>query len=245
MPYSNQTDNYKIPYMQDGDISSGAEEAKLANALDRTLHNLIYYRMGDGVIEGWTLDGVGEEKQVSAGKGMVAGCFVRSDADSDVTGITNGVTNYIMARKNSTSPWDMTVSFVAQTSPTPPSDGIIIGSWDIDADGNIAAVDPEPQGYRWLSGRYSPVCAHLLIEDVWGDGEIYVNLGFKPMAAIVSPSRIYQESGSGYDGYDYDPGVSDPRIYIDTADPNWRDATGFTVQYRNIPGVLEFMYFAH
>jgi len=125
------------------DIIEPDHHNRLAATLDRVLGGVIRNLLVNGVHEGWLLTTDGE---VTAGAGLVAGCWCETDEDSEVSGLTDSATSYVFARTNGGSAPDGVVDFVAQLTAEAPEGAVYLGTAEVDADGVVTAVDNEAAG---------------------------------------------------------------------------------------------------
>jgi hypothetical protein len=93
-----------------------------------------------------------------------------------------------------------------------------------------------------LLGDNAPAYALMEYLTVYGSGQIHIPIGWRPCAVMVLFSRLFEEKS--YTLYAADPIQeldSDPKLWVDYIDPYTGDyaspfdATGFWLQYRNIP----------
>jgi len=139
------TTNYTLPLLNRDDFVTQTQWQRVMYVLSSCLGNFLKTGNG-GVISGWTLN---DAKTVAAGEGVVEGTMPKTTNAQAITGLTNGVVNYVYAQINSTSHDDTrTVDFIASTSTANPSGTLRLGSMTLDGSGTVTAKDNNPDGYR-------------------------------------------------------------------------------------------------
>ncbi|MCE5237328.1 hypothetical protein LLH23_02425 [bacterium] len=125
------------------DIVEPDHHNRVAATLDRVLGGALRSLVADGAYSGWLLNTSGA---VTAGEGLVAGCWCKTTADAAITGLTSGATNHVFARSNSGSAPDGTVDFAAQLSAEKPAGAVYLGTAEVDSGGVVTAVDNAAAG---------------------------------------------------------------------------------------------------
>lgn len=103
--------------------------------------------------------------------------------------------------------------------------------------------------YNLKEGDNAPAYAHFKIYNIWGSGEIHMDLGWEPTSVEVAFSRQYLRIWKGdylsFDSYtsSYDQYTDgdEPQIYVRHSSP--MTSSGFWITYRNIPGLLDMNYY--
>ena len=143
MSYSGETGNFGLPYRQDGDISSGAEEAVAWEALDGALQGLVD-ALGVGVIDGGegTIDG--GDLVISALKAIIpdgtGGVYIEHVEEIYEAGDFAEGDSYIHAQLTATSRADKSSTYYIDTDPDPAADAICLCRVTVTV-GVITAVD--------------------------------------------------------------------------------------------------------
>jgi hypothetical protein len=86
------------------------------------------------------------DKRVSAGEGLVGGCWCTTTAPQAITGLVNGETNHVCAATDSGSAPEGTVAFFAQLGPTPPAGAVSLGTLTLDVSGEVTNADSAAPG---------------------------------------------------------------------------------------------------
>jgi len=111
---------------------------RLADTLDRVLGSALLRLFTAGVHSGWEID---TAKQVGAGEGLVGACWCSTTVGQDIADLTNGAVNYVFAEATDTSAWDGSVSFRAQLGSIGPAGSVLLGSIELDGDGEVIEVE--------------------------------------------------------------------------------------------------------
>jgi len=156
---ANETANYRlITDVVSDDIVEPEHNNRLADTLDRVLGSFLGRMVTAGVHDGWLITA---EKQVSAGEGLIAACWCSTAAAQDIVDLADDAVNYVFAESTESSGADGSVSFRAQLSPAGPDASVLLGTIELDASGEVVAVDNEVEGagrecyalaWRTLSG---------------------------------------------------------------------------------------------
>lgn len=157
-----ETPNYKLV---NGVVSDDFVEPEhvnhLADTVDRVVASVLSRLLTAGVYSGWEIDA---DKQVGVGEGLVRARWCSTAMSQDIADLTNGAVNYVFAEATDTSAWDGSVNFRAQLGSTGPDGSLLLGSIELDGDGEVVAVDNDiagahrqcyPLGWRTLSGSGS------------------------------------------------------------------------------------------
>jgi len=146
MAYSGETTNFGLPYRQDGDLSSGAQEQVAWEGLDGVLQGVID-GIGVGVLEGGhgTLDPFPDTVlSVSALKAIIpdgtGGVYVEHEAVELPASFFEGVGYYLHVQLTATSRADRSCVYYADSSPTPAADALVLCYAPVGA-GNFLSVD--------------------------------------------------------------------------------------------------------
>jgi len=138
------TSNYSLPTgHQTDDIIQPDHVNRLADAMDRILWNFLAKLMADGALSGWEIQ---NDKTVSAGEGLIDGCWCSTSAAFSISGLTNGAVNYVFGQRSADSAWTGGVSFYASTNSTKPTGHIYLGTIELDANGDVVSIANDAEG---------------------------------------------------------------------------------------------------
>ena len=141
---SGTTENYGlVEDVATDDFIEPDHHNRVAETLDRALGWFLKKMMADGAYSGWELS---QAKEVSAGEGLVNGCWCRTAVAQGIETLTDNAVNYVFGGKTDTSAPDGTVRFFAELSPTKPPGAILLGSVELDGAGMVVRVDNEVNG---------------------------------------------------------------------------------------------------
>ncbi len=175
-----QTENYGLAVgVVTDDFIQPDHHNRLALTLDQVVGNVVKQILAAGIYDGWLIQ---EDKTVSSGGGIVSGCWCVTVSDQQITGLQNGAVNYILAQVNQQSAPQGSVDFVAQLSPE--GDGVCLGSIELDAQGDVIAIDNETGATRG--------CFPLKTDTFAGSGTIQAVPGGSEVSFVVS----HTEAGS-------------------------------------------------
>jgi hypothetical protein len=139
------TTNYSLTIHGLADYVSYLWAEAVGYIASAVLGNLVQSGNG-GVLSGWTINAA---KTIAAGEGVVGNCVPKTTTAQAITGLTNGVVNYVYAQVDATSHEDTrTVDFIASTSAANPSGTVRLGTITLDGSGTATAQDDNPAGYR-------------------------------------------------------------------------------------------------
>ncbi|MBU0610887.1 MAG: hypothetical protein KKI08_23610 [Armatimonadetes bacterium] len=197
------TENYGLAVgVVTDDIVEPDHHNRVAATLDRVLGGVIRNLMADGAHEGWLLNLDGE---VTAGEGLVAGCWCRTTEAAATSGLTNSATNHVFARTNSGSAPDGTVEFVAQLTAEKPEGAVYLGTVEVDAGGAVTAVDNDADGVdrNCFSLEISEISDSGVLEGFYGlsEGEmalIEVEHAAEGEFAWTEPPRMADAPGVAF-----------------------------------------------
>jgi len=108
--------------------------------------------------------------------------------------------------------------------------------------------------YNLSNGDNAPAYAHFKIMGVWGSGIVHVDLGWAPCSVQISPARQLLRVWKG----DYLKHIAEsygiPESYSQYSDSdefqayvkheNGLTESGFFLQFRNAPGIVDINYLA-
>lgn len=153
-----ETDRYGLPvYSVEAFDSPGAQ--KITKTIDAALGGLLIGAPVTGVISGWS---IGTDKTISAGAGIVGGCYCITVAATDISSLlSNNATNYVYAIADATSPDQSTVTFAKVASPAmvPPS-AVQLGTITLNSGGTVTATSDNHEDF--LRDYLPPVRKRLI-----------------------------------------------------------------------------------
>lgn len=134
-----QSENYQLSVgMVTDDFIEPQHVDRLAATVDKVLGSVVKRLLQAGVYSGWLLQ---NDKTVSAGSGLVNGCWGETALDQAITGLTNNTVNYVFAVATSQSAPAGEVEFAAQTAPQGPTGALFLGTIELDDQGAVVAID--------------------------------------------------------------------------------------------------------
>jgi len=157
-----QTEHYGLAAgVVSDDFVQPDHQNKVAETLDRVVGNVVKQLISAGVYNGWLIQ---EDKTVSAGEGLVQGCWCGTSSDQAITGLQNDAVNYVFAVANDQSPDKGAVGFSAQLTAEGPNGAVCLGTIELDSGGGVVEIDNTTAADR--------SCFPLLTATVSGSGEI-------------------------------------------------------------------------
>ncbi len=170
-----QTEHYELAAgVVTDDFVQPDHQNRVAETLDRVVGNVVKQLLSAGVYSGWLIQ---EDKTVAAGAGLVQGCWCGTATSQEITGLQNSAVNYVFAVATSQSAPDGTVDFSAQLTAEGPSGSIYLGSLELDAEGDVLAVDNATDTDRG--------CFPLKTDTVSGSGEVEAVPGGAQVSFVV------------------------------------------------------------
>lgn len=158
------------------DFVAPSHNNRLADTIDRALGEFLKSIIAAGAHEGWEIT---TAKTVAAGQGLLGACWCRTVVAQDIQDLTDGAVNYVYGALVENSAPDGEISFVAQVAPPGPGQAILLGTIELDAGGNVVAVDNNAAGSQ-------RDCHRLAIEELQGTGIIEGVPGGATVSACVS-----------------------------------------------------------
>jgi len=161
----------------------------ISNTIDNQLGGLTDMIAPNGAMSGWTITATGGDLTVALGEGWVGGAHCKTTGAQAITGITEDDTlYYVYAVRNSTSFTTNTVSFIANTTGTPPDNSILLATGTTDGDhSEFASVDNQP---LLRAGFKSAVTGKVVVVADTGNANtefaVPHNLGAVPTGYIVT-----------------------------------------------------------
>lgn len=162
-----QSENYQLSVgMVTDDFIQPPHVDRLAATVDKVLGSVVKQLLQAGVYGGWLLQ---NDKTVSAGSGLLSGCWGETDLDQVITDLTNNVVNYVFAVPTSQSAPAGEVEFAAQTAAPGPTGALFLGTIELDDQGAVVAIDNQAAGV-------DRGCFPLLTDTLSGSGS-HPNVG--------------------------------------------------------------------
>jgi len=184
-----QTEHYGLAAgVVTDDFIQPDHQNRVAETLDQVVGNIVKQILAAGVYNGWLIQ---EDKTVTAGWGILSGCWCATVTNQDITSLQNGAVNYIFAQTNQQSAPQGSVDFVAQLSPNGPPGSVCLGSIELDAQGDVVSIDNEEGATR---GCF-PLTTNTFsgsgtIEAVPGGGEVSFVVNHAEAGSFAIPGAI-------------------------------------------------------
>jgi len=195
-----QTNIYGLPTgVVADDFIEPSHHNRIADTLDRILGNFLQKIMADGALSGWEIT---QDKQISAGEGIVAGCWCKTTQAQDITGLTNNIKNYVFGTTTEQSPDEGTVAFAAQPGPSGPSGAIFLGTLTLDAAGEVTDFDNEAEGVdrNLMLLEIGTAEGEGCVEQVPSGASITVPVDHSEVACFIVPGALdLQVAGEHFD----------------------------------------------
>lgn len=190
------TENYGLAVdVATDDFIEPDHHNRLAATLDRVLGNLAKKVMAQGAYSGWHLTLTGT---VTAGEGLVGGCWCQSMTEQPIAELTVAATNYVFGRASTQAGVDGAIAFFAQLTATKPAGAVLLGSVEVDGQGQITAMHEDVAGV-------DRNCLRLEIGKVSGSGLVTGVAGGAGFTAQVSHGDLFLVPGaiqlSGSEGF--------------------------------------------
>ena len=189
-----QTDNYGLAAgVVTDDFIQPDHQNRVAETLDRVVGNIVKQILAAGVYNGWLMQ---DDKTVAPGYGLVSGCWCATVSDQAIADLQNGATNYVFTQVNSQSAPQGSVDFIAQLTPGGSPGTVCLGSIELDAGGNVVAVDNEQGASRGCFPLKTDTFAgNGTIESVPGGGEVSFVVDHSALGSFAIPGAINFEAG--------------------------------------------------
>lgn len=144
------------------DFVEAEHHNRMADTLDRVLGSVLTKLVAPGVHAGWELNLLG---QVSAGEGLVGGCWCQTVEAQAIESLTAGATNYVFVRAENNAGPAGAASFFAQVSAAKPPGAALLGSAEVASSGEVVSVNGGLPG----ADRH---CVRLELAPVSGNGMV-------------------------------------------------------------------------
>lgn len=158
------------------DLVEPTHHNRLADVVDRALGEFLTHIIPAGAHEGWAITA---SKEMTAGQGLLGACWCRTSGAQAINDLTDGALNYVYGVPEEDSAPDGAVRFVAQIAPPGPGGAILLGTIELDADGNVLSIDNQAPGVQRS-------CHRIAIERLEGTGIIEAIPGGATVFACVS-----------------------------------------------------------
>ena len=167
---------------------------RVAATLDRALGNVLKKMMAQGAYSGWGLTLAGT---VTAGEGLVGGCWCQSTAEQAIAGLTAGTTSYVFGRATTEGPTAGALEFFAQVSATKPAGAVLLGTVEVDAGGVVTAVHADTPGVdrNCLRLEIGKLTGSGVLVDVAPGAEVTAQVSHGPM---LVPGAIEFSGSAGF-----------------------------------------------
>lgn len=169
------------------DVIEPEHHNRMAATVDQVLGTTMKRLMAAGAFSGWSLELDGT---VSAGEGLIAGCWCQTTTGSQISNLTSGAINYVFGRTDAESAPAGTVVFTAQLSPEKPAGAVYLGTMELDAAGLVTAAAGTAPGVDRNCRRLEirRIEGSGLVADVPADGEFSVEITHSP--TLIVPGMI-------------------------------------------------------
>lgn len=118
---------------------------RLADTVDRVLGSVLRRLLTAGVFEGWSIL---SDKTVGPGQGLVGACWCETNEAQAISGLTVNAVNHVFVEATADGGPEGTVSVFAQLSSTGPTDSVYLGTIELDAQGEVVAIDNAAAGVQ-------------------------------------------------------------------------------------------------
>lgn len=193
-----QTENYGLASgVVTDDFIQPDHQNRVAETLDQVVGNIVKQILAAGVYSGWLITG---DKTVTAGWGIVSGCWCATASAQAIAGLQNGAINYVFAQSNDQSAPQGSVDFVAQSSPDGPAGSVYLGSIELDGQGEVVAIDNEEGASRGCFPLKTDTLAGSgVIEAVPGGAKVSFVVNHSEAGSFAIPGAInFQISGEAF-----------------------------------------------
>jgi hypothetical protein len=167
---------------------------RVAATLDRVLGGFLKKMMAQGAYSGWGLTLAG---LVTAGEGLVGGCWCQSIAEQAIAGLTAGATNYVFGRAAAEGPTTGAVGFFGQVSATKPAGAVLLGTVEVDGTGTVTAVHEDVASVErnCLRLEIGRLTGSGLVTDVAAGAEVTAQVSH---GAMLVPGAIEFSGSEGF-----------------------------------------------
>ncbi len=165
------TENYQfVTDVVIDDFVQPEHNNRIADTVDRVLGSVLRRLLTAGAFEGWTIEAEGV---VSAGQGLVAGCWCETGETREIAGLVDDAVNHVFLEAAADAPTDGGLNVFAQFSASGPTDAIYLGTIELDDGGEVVAIDNAAEGVQRACHpiAWASLAGEGTIEDVPVAGE--------------------------------------------------------------------------
>ena len=193
-----QTEHYGLAAgVVSDDFVQPDHQNRVAETLDRVVGNIVKQLISAGVYSGWLIQ---EDKTVSAGEGLVQGCWCGTSSDQAITGLQDDAVNYVFAVANDQSPDKGAVDFSAQLTAEGPSGAVYLGSIELDSGSEVVAIDNAAVDRGCFPLLSETVSGSGQIEAVPGGGQVSFEIDHGEAASFLIPGAIeFEATGDDFE----------------------------------------------
>jgi len=187
-----QTEHYGLAAgVVSDDFVQPDHQNRVAETLDRVVGNVVKQLISAGIYSGWLIQ---ESKTVSAGQGLVQGCWCGTSSDQAITGLQDDAVNYVFAVANDQSPDKGAVDFSAQLTAEGPSGAVYLGTIELDSGGEVVEIDSSAADRGCFPLLSETVSGSGQIEAVPGGGQVSFEIDHEEAASFLVPGAIEFEA---------------------------------------------------
>jgi len=193
-----QTEHYGLAAgVVSDDFVQPDHQNRVAETLDRVVGNVVKQLISAGVYSGWLIQ---EDKTVSAGAGLVQGCWCDTSSDQAITGLQDDAVNYVFAVANGQSPDKGAVDFAAQLTAEGPSGAVYLGTMELDSGGEVVEIDNTGADRGCFALLSETVSGSGEIEAVPGGGQVSFEIDHGEAASFLIPGAIeFEAAGDDFE----------------------------------------------
>jgi len=183
-----QTEHYGLAAgVVSDDFVQPDHQNRVAETLDRVVGNVVKQLISAGVYSGWLIQ---EDKTVSAGQGLVQGCWCGTSSDQAITGLQDDAVNYVFAVANDQSSDKGAVDFSAQLTAEGPSGAVYLGTMELDSGGEVVGIDNTAADRGCFPLLTATVSGSGEIAEVPGGGQVSFEIDHGEAASFLIPGAI-------------------------------------------------------
>ena len=193
-----QTEHYGLAAgVVSDDFVQPDHQNRVAETLDRVVGNVVKQLISAGVYSGWLIQ---ENKTVSAGAGLLQGCWCGTSSNQAITGLQDDAVNYIFAVANDQSPDKGAVDFSAQLTAEGPTGAVYLGTIELDSGGEVVEIDSSVAERGCFPLLTETVSGNGEIEEVPGGGQVSFEIDHGEAASFLVPGAIeFEAAGDDFE----------------------------------------------